>query len=295
MSKTILVVGATGNYAQPVCRSLAEAGFDVRVFTSRPEKAARKFGDRFPIHTGSVEDIDTVRAALAGCWGVHVSLRGWIKTWSHDRVEHLGTANVARAAVEAGVDRLTYLSCLFARPEFADFPHLKAKVDAEAAIRASGIPFAIFAPTFFMENLHHLRPSKRIFVPAIGGDRAFHYVATDDYTRMVVRAFQLPEAPNRRFEIFGPEPVTQAEATLRFCARARPGTRVHFVPVWVSDLYQRLIRQKNRQYSMKILRLYQRVGEVGDPAAADYPLGRPTTTYDSWCAVQPPGISVFET
>jgi len=282
MSKTILVVGATGNYAQPVCRQLSQDGFDVRVFTRRREKAIAKFGDRFPIFQGDVEDVASLRPAIEGCWGVHISLRGWFKYQSHDRVEHRGTANVVRLAAEAGVERLTYLSCLHARPEYAYLPHLKAKLDAEAAIRASGIPFAIFAPSFFMENAQHLQKGKRIFVPTIPR-QAFHYLASADYTAMVSRVFQLPQAPNRRFDLYGPEPVTQAAAIRQFCSRARPGTRIHFVPVWLSDLYNHLIGHKNRQYSMKILRLYKRVGEPGDPEAADRSLGRPSTTYRQWC------------
>jgi len=290
MSKTILVVGATGNYAQPVCRQLSQEGFDVRVLTRRREKAREKFGDRFPIFQGDVEDVDSLRPAIAGCWGVHVNLRGWFKQKSHDRVEHQGTANVVRVARESGVERLTYLSSLFARPGYADLPHLKAKVDAEAAIRASGIPFAIFAPAFFMENLHHLHPGKRLFVPAIGR-RTFHYVASDDYAQMVARVYQLPEAPNRRFDLYGPEPITQEEAVRRFCSCAYPATRVRFVPVWLSDLYQHLIGHKNRQYSMKVLRYYQRVGEVGEPGTSDGSLGRPATTFQSWCEAQRPGVA----
>ena len=56
MPKTILVVRATGNYAQPVVRQLSQDGFDVRVFTRRREKAIEKFGDRFPIFQGDVTD-----------------------------------------------------------------------------------------------------------------------------------------------------------------------------------------------------------------------------------------------
>lgn len=287
MSKTILVVGATGNYAQPVTRQLSEDGFDVRVFTRRREKAIEKFGDRFPIFQGDVTDADSLRPALAGCWGVHISLRGWFKHGSHDRVEHQGTANVVRVAKEAGVERLTYLSCLHARPEYSFLPHLKAKVDAEAAVRAGGIPFAIFAPSFFMENSHHLQKGKRIFVPAIP-DRTFHYVASADYAQMVSRVYQLPQAPDRRFELYGPEPLTQSEVVRRFCAIARPGTRIHFIPVWLADFYLHLTGHKNRQYSMQVVRLYKRIGEPGDPQTADRSLGLPGVTYQRWCEAQQP-------
>ncbi len=286
MPKTVLVVGATGNHGPIVARQLSDDGFDVRVFTRRREKAAGKFGDRFPIFQGDIFDDATLQPALAGCWGVHINLRGWWKDRSHDRIEHQGTAKLVRAAREAGVDRLTYLSCLHARPEYAAaLPSLKAKLDAEAAVRAGGVPYAIFAPSFFMENAYHLQPGKRLFVPEIPG-RKFHYVAGADYARAVSRVYQMPQAPNRRFELYGPEPITQADVVRRYCARVRPETRIHLVPVWIADLYVHLIRHKNRQYAMKALRFYMRVGEPGSPEAADRSLGTPETTYQSWCEAQ---------
>lgn len=287
MTRTILVVGATGNYAQPVVWRLSQDGFDVRVFARNRNKAIEKFGDRFPIFEGNVEDPASLRPALAGCFGVHVSLRGWRKYWSHDRVEHLGTANVVRAAQEAGVDRLTYLSCVHARPENAHLTHLKAKLDAEAVIRASGLPFAIFAPTFFMENAHHLSSGDRIPVTKIPG-HTFHYIAAQDYAAAVSRLYQLPQAPNRRFDLYGPEPISQAYAVKTFCSIVRPQTKYHFVPLWLSNLYFHLIRNENQKYAMRVVRMYQQSGEPGDPKLADTSLGRAATTYLEWCEAQRP-------
>lgn len=284
MSKTILVVGASGNHGPIVARQLSGDGFDVRVLTRRREKAAEKFGDRFPIFQGDVTDPDSLRPALAGCWGVHINLRGWLK--SHDRVEHRGTANVVRAAREAGVERLTYLSCLHARPEYTHLPSLKAKVDAEAVVRAGGIPYAIFAPSLFMENMYHLQPGKHLFISVAPRRHAFHYLAAADYAQRVSQVYQLPQAPNCRFELYGPEPITQPDAVLRYCALMRPETRIHFIPLWVTDLYNRLIHHKNRQYGVRVMRFYKRVGEPGDPETAERSLGRPGTTYQSWCEAQ---------
>jgi hypothetical protein len=122
-------------------------------------------------------------------------------------------------------------------------------------------------------------------VPAIP-HRTFHYVASADYARMVSQVYQLPQAPNQRFELYGPEPLTQAEAVRRFCALARPGTRIHFIPIWLADLFVHLIGHKNRQYAMQVVRLYKRIGEPGGPQTADRSLGLPSTTYQSWCEAQ---------
>lgn len=287
MKKSILVVGATGNYGEPVVHQLAKDGFAVRVFTRKRERALQKFGESFPIFEGDVGDVGndaSLREALAGCYGVHVNLRGWWKDKSHDRVEHVGTANVVRIAKESGVERFTYLSNIHARDEFAYLPHLKAKIDAEAAIRASGIPFAIFACSFFMENVHHLEQGDRIRVPVL--NRPYHYLAAADYCAMVSKVFQLPEAPNKRFEVYGPEAISAHQATLDFCAIVRPKTKIVPVPIWAATLYMYLIRHKNRQYSMKTTQLYLKHGEPGDPSQADLSLGRPATTYRQWCEAQ---------
>jgi|tagenome__1003787_1003787.scaffolds.fasta_scaffold20848298_2 uncharacterized protein YbjT (DUF2867 family) len=286
MSKSILVVGATGNYGQPVVWQLSKDGFDVRVFTRKREKALQKFGEAFPIFEGNIEDDASLRQALKGCYGVHVNMRGWWKDQSHDRLEHRGTANVVRLAKEAGVERLTYLSDVYARPEYSFLPHLKAKVDAEKAIRESGIPFAVFACSFFMENVHHLEKGDHIRVPVL--KQPFHYVAAADYCALVSQAYQVPEAPNRRFDVYGPEAIPADRATRDFCAMVRPKTKITPVPVWAATLYMYLTGHKNRQYSMKVVKMYRKYGEPADPGTAGHSLGRPTTTFRQWCEAQRP-------
>jgi len=286
MSKSILVVGATGNYGQFVVHALSKAGFDVRVFTRKREKAIKFFGEQFPIFEGDIENDATLRPALAGCQGVHVNLRGWVKFGNHDRLEHLGTANVARLAREAGVERITYLSCIHAREEYAFMPHLKAKLDAEKAIRASGLGYAVFACCFFMEGCHHLQKGKTVGVVPLR--RPFHYVAADDYAAMVVKADQAPAAPNRRFDVYGPEAIDAHELTERFLRSVRPDTKIISVPLWASVVYHHLIGHKNRQYQTRVIRLYRKHGEPGDPSQADTSLGRPTTTFQQWCEAQRP-------
>lgn len=284
MSKTILVVGATGNYGQPVSWRLSRDGFDVRVFTRKREKALQKFGDAFHVFEGNVEDDHSLSQALEGCYGVHINLRGWWKDKSHDRIEHRGTANVVRLAKQAGVERVTYLSTIHAREEYSFLPHLGAKVDAEKAIRAGGIPFAVFACCFFMENVHHLEQGDTIRVPKL--TRSYHYLAAEDYARIVSRAYQVPEAPNKRFDLYGPEAIEAHEASRLFCSIVRPQTRIISLPRWLVAVYMQLTGHLNRQYAMRVMKFQQQVGEPGDPGQADHSLGRPTIRFREWCEAQ---------
>lgn len=283
MPKSILVVGATGNYGQPLVRRLSQDGFAVRVFTRKRENALQKFGEAFPIFEGNVDDDESLRKALDGCYGAHISLRGWWKDRSHD-LDRRGTVNVIRLGKEAGIERLTYLSNIHALEEYSFLPHLKAKVEAEKAIRESGIPYAIFACSLFMENVHHLEQGDRIRIPVLA--QPYHYVAADDYCAMVSKAFQVPEAPNKRFAVYGPEAFSADQASRSFCAIVRPQTTITPVPLWVASLYAYLTGHKNRQYTMRVARVHQKHGEPGDPSQADHALGRPATTFRQWCEAQ---------
>jgi uncharacterized protein YbjT (DUF2867 family) len=285
MPQTILVIGATGNHGQPVAWQLRQDGFDVRVFTRSRAKAEKIFGDAFPIFEGKISDDDSLRPALAGCYGVHINLRVLMKHGqSDDEVVHRGTVNILKVAREAGVQRTTFLSFLFATPELSAHPQIKAKLDAEAAVRASGIPYAIFAPSFFMENARHMARGKRLFLSE--APHFFHYVCAADYARMVSRAYQLPEAPNKRFEIYGPELIQGNEAVRQYCAIVWPGTKVYLFPEWLAALYLKFAGTPMLRNSFKMVKIYRQIGEPGDPSQADTSLGRATTTHREWCEAE---------
>lgn len=290
MPQTVLVVGATGNHGQPVAWQLRQDGFDVRVFTRKRAKAEKIFGDSVTIFEGKIDDDDSLRPALAGCYGVHINLRVLMKHGqSDDEVVHRGTVNILRLAKEAGVQRTTFLSFLFATPELGAFPHIKAKLDAEAAVRASGIPYAIFAPSFFMENARHMAKGKHLFLGE--ASHPFRYVCAADYARMVSQAYQLPQAPNKRFEIYGPELIPGDDAVRQYCAIVHPGTRVHFFPHWLAALYLKIAGTPMLQHGLKMARIYRRMGEPGDPSQADTSLGRATTTHREWCEAERQRVS----
>lgn len=101
---------------------------------------------------GDVRDDHNVREALTGCSGVYVSLQGHTEE-EFERVEHKGTARVARLAAQTGVNRVIYLSGALASAKTAYHPQQRAKWQAEQALERASVPFTIFKPTFFMETL----------------------------------------------------------------------------------------------------------------------------------------------
>jgi uncharacterized protein YbjT (DUF2867 family) len=286
MDRTILVICGTGVLGEPVARRLQADGYRVRVLTRSPDKGRARFGPGFEVVAGTVEDVGSLGRALDGCQGVHINLPGF------PPLEVSGTANVARCAVRAGVGRLTYISGASASAKKnAWFPLTRAKMDAEAAIRAAGVPYTIFQPTWFMESLR--RFVRGGWAAVIGrAPLPYHWVAAADYARMASRAYETPAAANREFPVFGPEAYTMREALTRYCAIAHPHLRVRSIPFWLAWTVAILGRQAELRAALPILRYCENLGEEEDPAEANALLGAPTTTLEEWSRQQAAGPAV---
>ncbi|NJN54347.1 MAG: NAD(P)H-binding protein [Anaerolineae bacterium] len=237
----ILVVGATGMLGEPVARQLQADGYTVRILSRDMEKARAKFGERFELVKGDVEQPDTIRSALAGCDGVHINLAGGPTAAAYDRIEHGGTATVAQAAAAAGVPHLTYLSGFSVNEANRKDNETNAKFLAETAVKASGVPYTIFRATWFMESLPLFVQNKRATV--IGKQVApLHWVAAQDYAQMVSNAYKTAEVVNKTLYIFGPEATSMTEAVKIYQTAVRPDVSFSTMPTWLLALMGSLSR-----------------------------------------------------
>ena len=284
--QTILVIGATGTVGAPVARQLRENGYHVRLLVRDSARAAAQLGSSFEYIQGSVEERETVKQALSGCTGVHISLQAGSNPADIERVEHLGTLRVIELAAQQPLAHLTYVSGMFVGAEVGSAvldDHAKRSV--EQALQQSGIPSTIFKPTYFMDTLSKQLQGKRAMI--LGKQpHPLHLVAASDFGRMVSRAFQVPEAANKIFYIQGPEALTMAEALHLYCRMLEPKTRVTTIPLWVMSMVDTLFLGKKMRRTLQIMQVLQRAGEFGDPSEANQILGAPTTTLRAWCEQQ---------
>lgn len=285
MKQTILVVGATGMLGGPVARQLQKDGYIVRVLAQNPIEAKKKFGESFDIIKGDVEDVSSLEKALNGCFGVHINLRGGPKAESFYRIEYRGTANIAMVSAKMGVQRLTYLSSAAVFKENTWFPSVGAKLQAETAIKGSGVPYTIFCPTHFMESLPLSIRGKRASVIGKQPHR-LHWIAASDYAKMVSNAFRLSEAANKRFFIYGPESLTMREALVKYCSIVHPEIKVSSTPIWLLSLIGKVSFNAELQFIAELMKFFEKTSEGGDPAEANTLLGTPTTTLEQWCEEQ---------
>jgi len=279
----ILVIGAATLAGRPVAKKLRAAGHTVRILARAPERLREAFPPPFEVVRGDPADPDSLPAALEGCAAAYVGVRADINDAA--RAEREGAANVAGAAAAAGLARLVYVSGATVFPENAWFPVTKAKLDAEDAIRAAGVPFTILCPTWFMETLPGFVHDGRALV--MGTFRhPWHWVAANDFARMVVASYATPAAAGKRLFIHGPEAYTLPGALARYARIAQPGTIVSTIPLWKVRLIAALTRRPQTKAILPFMRYIARVPEGGDPAEANELLGAPTTTLDAWAAAR---------
>ena len=273
----VLVVGGTGLIGEPVAHALHEAGYVVRILTRQPDQAQHFLPPPFEVVGGDVTKPETLAPAMEGCTGVHIS----ISATADPDVERRGAEAVARAAKEAGVQRLTYVSGATARPENAWFPGTKAKLDAEEAIRESGVPTTVFCPTWFMESLPRFVRGNRAWV--FGTFRIpWHWVAATDFGRMVVAAYGTPEAVGKRVFIHGPEAYTLEQALRRYCGTLAPHADVKVISLRMLRFIAFIARRPQIKAIIPFMRYMEQVPEGGDPTEANELLGAPTTTLGDW-------------
>lgn len=211
-SKTILVTGATGYQGGATARHLLTRGFSVRALTRNPDQAQAHLLMRkgAAIAAGNLNDGASIEKALQGAYGVF-SVQDY---WEHGAVEEIKQGKgLIDAARMAGIRHFVYTSVASADRD-TNLPHFESKRIIENHLRASGLPYTILRPVFFMENLNTDR--ERILVGrlslALPPETRLQMIAVDDIGAMAALAFNEPENfLGRTVEIAGAE-VTAPQA-----------------------------------------------------------------------------------
>jgi UDP-glucose 4-epimerase len=257
----VLVTGGAGTIGAAVVRRLlGDPDFEVRISDQRPAPAWMREGCE--VHTGDLRDIDQARAALRSCTHViHLAaIVGGIANFHKlpftlSEVNHALYNAVFRAAIEANVERFTYVSSSMVFEHATEFPtteshlaqcppprsaygwsKLAGEVYCRAAHEEHGLPFTICrpfnaygpgempkpepgiahaVPDLIRKALAHLHP-----LPIFGsGEQTRTLTHVDDIADGLVTATAHPAALNEDFNISASEELTVAEIA-RVCWEA---------------------------------------------------------------------------
>lgn len=278
--KTILVIGATGMLGKPVAKQLLKDGFHVRVLARNPQRAQQILGDGFDIHAGDVANSTSLRTALKDVDGVHISLKGGPSEAEFERMDHHATRDIAQLAKESETPRITLLSAYAVHPDKADTPESRAKSRGEQALKASNVPYTIFRASWFMETLPLFKQGKTISL--IGNQiHPLHWVAAEDYARMVSQSYKSDETLNKELYIFGPEAYTMGEAMKIYAEHT--GLKVTSISTTMLSVLGTLTFNTEWKSMAVLMKHYERWGEDGLAEEANRLLGATKITIREWC------------
>jgi UDP-glucose 4-epimerase len=249
----VLVGGASGTIGRPLTAALATAGHDVRA--AMRDRRAHAFPQavevvQLPDLAGPVDwgpllsSMDAV-VHLAGI--AHIGAGSTEATY--DRVNHLATGSLARAAVAAGIQRLVFTSSIRAQsgasadhplaetdPPEPTEPYGRSKLAAEQTVRESGVPYTILRPVLTYTpdakgNLASLIRLARSPLPLPFGRIANRrsLLAVENLISAIRFALEDPRAANETFIVADPQAVSVPEI-IAIC-RGAMGRGARLLPV----------------------------------------------------------------
>ena len=274
--KVVLITGATGQQGGATARELAGKGFKLRGLTRKPDgDAAKKLaGLGVEIVQGDLNDVESLKAALKGTWGVFGVQNTWEAGVEGEEAQGKRLAEVARAG---GVQHYVY-SSVGSADRKTGIPHFENKWRIEETVRALKFPsHVILRPVFFMENL----PTPWF----LNGDTVYagmdpgtvlQMIAAEDIGRYAARAFTDAATLNRREIDLAGDAATMPQAA-EILGRAM-GKRIEFVRVPIED-----VRKNSADFAL-MLEWFDRVGYDVDIPALEAEFGITSMRLKDWAA-----------
>ncbi len=217
--KKITIIGSTGMLGKPVTIELEKAGYELTLLCRNTIQAGFDFPSQ-KIIKGDIFNEDDLRRALQGQDAVYLNLSTAPDKRKHSMLtEREGIKNLIRIAQESGIGRIVFLSSLVKDYNNTNGFHwwlFDVKQAAVEMIKNSGIPYTIFYPSSFMENLDKLMLKGSRIMLAGNSRSPMYFIAAADYAKQVARSFQLLTDENREYAIQGKQAYTWDEAAAIF-------------------------------------------------------------------------------
>jgi uncharacterized protein YbjT (DUF2867 family) len=191
-NKLILVTGATGHQGGAVLQVLHEKGYPVRASTRHPDspKAHALVGHGTEIVRGDLDDMPSLVRAMDGVYGVFS-----VQTPMEEGVEAeiRQGINLADAAKRSRVSHFVY-SSVSSADRRTGIPHFESKFRIEEHVRATGTPYTIFRPVFFMENWLGMRDTieQGVLAMPLDPETRLQMIAVRDIGVFTAMAFEKP-------------------------------------------------------------------------------------------------------
>ncbi len=248
----ILVTGGTGFIGPKIVHAMRAQDRDVRVLVRDPRRGSQLASWGAELAPGDVTDPASVRAAMAGCTHV-VHLVAILQGRPQDfqRVMTEGFRNVVAAAKDEQAQRVILMSALGTQEATKDVvPYYNAKWQMEQDVKASGLEYVIFRPSFvfgpgggLLQTLIRqvkLSPVVTVIGPGLQKSQP---IWIEDVAAYFAQAIDRPDVANRTFELGGPDMVDWNELYARVARVLGKRRRLVHVPLSVARAGARLTQR----------------------------------------------------
>lgn len=254
----VLVTGITGQQGGHVARRLVQRGHRVRALSRDPQnpKLAEFRSGGVEVVPGDFDDPSTIERAARGVDAMFLMGTPF-------RNDAAGETRQGRSAVDAaqraGVPWLVYSSVSDADHR-TGVPHFDSKFAVEEHLRASGVPYAISAPTAFFENfigpfaIAGVRQGR--LAGGLSPDRVVQMVALDDLGFFVTHLLENPT-------LFRGKRINVASDGVRNSEAARVFSELTGRPFEYQPIPMAALRAQSGDYS-KMYEFMENVGYTAD-------------------------------
>jgi uncharacterized protein YbjT (DUF2867 family) len=195
-NRWVLVLGATGRQGGSTTRYLLSRGWTVHALVRDPTSPAARQVEALgaTLVPGDLDDPDSVRAALAGAYGVF-SVQTPLSQGGVPAEERHGLL-IADLAAEIGVGHYVHSSVGGAENPAGVFWR-EAKLRIEERVRAHGLPATFVRPTYFMDNFNDYPPlledGELVYRRGLAPGVALQMIASEDIGFFAADAFDDPD------------------------------------------------------------------------------------------------------
>lgn len=217
LTKPILVTGGTGFVGRRLVQRLLDQGRDVRCLVRRPDGTAAQALEAAgaELYPGDLQRPGGLAEALDGVGAAYFLVHMIGLGDDYPAIERAAAGRFARAASEAGVDRMIYLGGL---GDDSASKHLSARHATAAGLEAEGPPLTYFRAAMVIgpgsESYELLRGIVER-MPVLPAPRWLETptqpIGDRDLVAYMSEALDLPESTGREVQVGVPEVVTHLE------------------------------------------------------------------------------------
>ena len=195
VGKKIVVIGGNGTLGSAAVEAAVAANAHVTILS----RSAKSTSGAAPLQ-GSVSDPSSVGVAVAGAFGIVISVEANRSPEQLNAVYVEGTRNVlAAAARDAHIVFMSHIGItdIERMPDYN-----RAKLEAERLIRASGLSYTIIRPAWVVSGSKGVKFEQGDHHTGRRDD-----IGRGDLGRTIIAAFENPEAQFKTFELYGGGPM----------------------------------------------------------------------------------------